>query len=44
MPFIIRPEEASCRLVGECYVYGLMRGQGVPEASADRENSWIELI
>jgi hypothetical protein len=44
MPFIIRPEGAAYRLIGECYVYGLMRGQGVPEASADRENSWIELV
>ena len=44
MPFVIRPEGAAYRLIGECYVHGLMRGQGVPEASADRENSWIELV
>lgn len=39
MPFVIRPEGAAYRMIGECYVHGLMRGQGVPEASADRENS-----
>jgi hypothetical protein len=44
MPFIIRPEGAAYRLIGECYVHGLMRGQGVPAASTDRENSWIELV
>jgi hypothetical protein len=44
MPFVVRPEGAAYRLVGECYVHGLMRGQGVPAASADRENSWIELV
>ena len=43
MPFVIRPEGAAYRLIGECYVHGLMSGQGVPEASADIENSWIEL-
>ena len=37
-------EGAAYRLIGECYVHGLMRGQGVPEASADRDNSWIELV
>jgi hypothetical protein len=44
MPFVIRPEGAAYRLIGECYVHGLMRGQGVPEASTDMENSWIELV
>ena len=44
MPFVIRPEGSMYRLIGECYVHGLMRGEGVPEASADRENSCIELI
>ena len=29
MPFILRPEQAQFRFVGECYVYDLMNGQAV---------------
>jgi hypothetical protein len=44
MPFVIRPHENAYKLIGECYVHRLMRGQGVPKNSADGELTWIDLV
>ncbi|KAL2066020.1 hypothetical protein VTL71DRAFT_2091 [Oculimacula yallundae] len=44
MPYVIRREGGSWRLIGECFVDGLMRGEGVLGDEVGEERTWIELI
>lgn len=36
MPFFVRPKGSAFRLIGECYVHGLMHGPGIPNGLTDK--------
>lgn len=40
-PFVLRPTEDHYRLVGPCYVHGIMRGEAFPEYPEELEWFWI---
>lgn len=47
VPFVIRPKNGGYRLIGECYIHDLMRGQAVDKLASEAgglTESWIELV
>lgn len=46
LPFVIRPlENGTWHFIGECYIYGIMRGEALQGDGADERNhEWFELV
>jgi hypothetical protein len=41
VPFVLRPDGLRYRLVGECYVHGMMDGEGL---GLGEEDKWFDIF